>query len=116
MKDEGPLRKSWDLPGGGMGKLKVRLEAGGLRIDGFTPAAPVQVWGWLPSGEPFYFRERHGTASFEIHGDGDLDELVGRQEEARWCGEVELQDQPDESVLSIDALVLEFLRRYREDT
>ena len=100
-----------------MGELKAHLEAAGFRIDGFTAAVPVQVWGWLPSGEPFYFHERHGTVSFDVYGDGDLRELAGNREAARWCVEVEASEgnrAPSPSPAETEALILEFVRQYRE--
>ncbi|MGK5676805.1 hypothetical protein ACSNOB_28695 [Micromonospora sp. URMC 106] len=36
-------------------------------------AAPVQVEGSLPNGEPFYFRARHSNVSLGIGGDDPAD-------------------------------------------
>jgi hypothetical protein len=101
-----------------MGELKAHLEADGFRIDGSTALVPVQVWGWLPSVEPFYFRERHGTVSFEVYDDGDLQELVGRREAASWYAEVESGEgirAPSPSPAETETLILEFVGRYREE-
>ena len=44
-------------------------------------AAPVQVEGELPTGEPFYFRARHDDASLAVGGDDPADVLIWRAEE-----------------------------------
>ncbi|MDP9343094.1 MAG: hypothetical protein M3Q23_13600 [Actinomycetota bacterium] len=101
-----------------MAELKAHLEADGFRIDGFTVLVPVQVWDWLPSGEPFYFRERYGEVSFEVYDDGDLQELLGNRDVARRDAEVQSSEgirAPSPSPAETEALILEFLGRYREE-
>jgi len=49
-----------------------------LRREGWTAemtcsAAPVQIEGRLPGGQPFYFRARHGDAMLAVGGDDPAD-------------------------------------------
>jgi hypothetical protein len=49
-----------------------------LRREGWVAevtcsAAPVQIDGRLPGGQPFYFRARHGEATLAVGGDNPSD-------------------------------------------
>ena len=51
----------------------ARLQAEGWTAELTTSAAPVQIQGFLPTGEQFYFRSRHHEASMAIGGDDPAD-------------------------------------------
>ena len=40
--------------------------AHGISVDEIVTLVPIQVIGRLPSGERYYFRSRHGTASLDV--------------------------------------------------
>src|SRR5436309_857519 len=50
--------------------LRARLEEEGFHItsdpDMFPSVAPIQLEGFLPNGEPFYFRGRYDTCRLSI--------------------------------------------------
>jgi len=70
--------------------LRARLEAEGFRItndpDVFPTMAPIQLEGFLPSGEAFSFRGRHETCSLRIAPpDGNpVTEPSWRHDVSRW--------------------------------
>ncbi|GIJ49241.1 hypothetical protein Val02_61270 [Virgisporangium aliadipatigenens] len=64
------------------------LNAEGWQAELYTMAAPVQVEGRLPTGEPFYFRSRNHEARLAIGGDDPVEfpdwERCVEQADASW--------------------------------
>jgi hypothetical protein len=51
----------------------AELRAAGWQVEMTCFAAPVQLEGLLPDGEPFYFRARHGDVLFAVGGEDPAD-------------------------------------------
>ena len=61
----------------GWERVLGELRSKGWTAELITTAAPVQIQGFVPTGEPFYFRARHDDLSLAIGGDA-------RSEGALW--------------------------------
>jgi len=66
--------------------LVARLEREGYRITDWLAAVPVQLRGFLPTGEAFYFRCRYRTCSLRVAPtDGEpVAHPAWRNEVSRW--------------------------------
>ncbi len=65
---------SWaDEHRSGWSAALAELRAEGWQAELTCFAAPVQIEGTLPSGEPFYFRARHDEVSLSLGGDDPVD-------------------------------------------
>ena len=49
-----------------MNSLLILLEENGFKIYSSTPYVPTQIEGWLPTGEPFYYRARGTCATLRV--------------------------------------------------
>lgn len=47
--------------------LRLRLEGDGWDVQYITPHDPIQIEGYLPSEEPFFFQVEDGRASIMIY-------------------------------------------------
>lgn len=59
-------KRAWDA-------ALAPLRVAGWQVELTCRAAPVQLEGWLPCGEQFYFRARHETVLLAVGGDDPSD-------------------------------------------
>jgi hypothetical protein len=63
--------------------LTERLKLDGYKTHVSCTACPVQLHGYLPTSEPFYFRSRHDSASLDI-GEKEDKPFDENSEELEW--------------------------------
>lgn len=108
----------WSL---GYCKLLDRLNSEGFRVEYCGGACPVQIGGWLPTGEYFHFRSRGHQVSLEIWWEN----FEPKEPHMGWCPEAKANfylirrpyDWPDGGWASAHVSNKHFrrlLRAYRE--
>lgn len=110
------LRSAWGRMRQEFDDLEARLRERGFRIAGRTDVVPIQLWGWLPTGEPFYFRARGTVASLEVYELGRRIEF-GALEHVAWRDEVERWSWPEASALDAEEaeqVLWDLLQRYEQ--
>lgn len=65
----------------GYNRLEKKLTSEGFKVDYCGGACPIQVGGWMPTGEYFYFRSRGEQVSLEVW----TKNFEPKEEHMGWC-------------------------------